>query len=62
MKPVPELLEIENFHRCAIQLLDRTTSDEDWDWDSYFLMQHHNAPTRLLGKRRFKAVLISGVV
>jgi hypothetical protein len=22
--------------------------DEYWDWDSYFLMQHHQAPTRLL--------------
>src|SRR5260370_33341611 len=21
---------------------------KDWDWDTYFLMQHHNGPTRLL--------------
>lgn len=53
MKPVPELLAIENtlyedFKRCAVQLRDHQISDDDWDWDSYFLMQHHNAPTRLL--------------
>jgi FRG domain-containing protein len=27
---------------------DAKTSEEDWDWDSYFLMQHHNGPNRLL--------------
>jgi hypothetical protein len=53
MKSVPELLAIENilyedFKRCAVQLRDHQVSDDDWDWDSYFLMQHHNAPTRLL--------------
>jgi hypothetical protein len=53
MRPVSELLDIENelyenFQRCAIQLREMTISDDDWDWDSYFLMQHHNAPTRLL--------------
>jgi hypothetical protein len=53
MKPVPELLDIENdlyedFQRCAVQLREERISDDDWDWDSYFLMQHHNAPTRLL--------------
>ena len=53
MKPVPELLGIENklyddFQRCAVQLCNEKTPEEDWDWDSYFLMQHHNAPTRLL--------------
>jgi hypothetical protein len=51
MKPVPELLEIENdlyedFQRCGLQLSDKQIEDEDWDW--YFLMQHHGAPTRLL--------------
>jgi hypothetical protein len=53
MKSVPEVLDIENdlyedFQRCAIQLCNEKISDDDWDWDSYFLMQHHNAPTRLL--------------
>jgi FRG domain len=53
LKPVPELLKIENtlyedFQRCAVQLCNEKVSEEDWDWDSYFLMQHHNAPTRLL--------------
>lgn len=53
MKSVPELLDIENdlyedFRRCAIQLREEKISDDDWDWDSYFLMQHHNAPARLL--------------
>jgi hypothetical protein len=52
MKPVPELLRIESalyedFRRCAVQLCNERMSEEDWDWDSYFLMQHHNAPTRL---------------
>ncbi len=53
MKPVPELLKIENglyedFQRCALQLCNEKPAEDDWDWDSYFLMQHHNAPTRLL--------------
>jgi hypothetical protein len=53
LKPVPELLDIENdlyegFKRCAVQLCNEKISDDDWSWDSYFLMQHHNAPTRLL--------------
>jgi len=54
MKPVPELLDKENnlyedFQRCADQLSGESLPGGDgWDWDSYFLMQHHNAPTRLL--------------
>ena len=53
MKPVPEVLDTENdlyedFQRCAIQLREAKIPDDDWAWDSYFLMQHHNAPTRLL--------------
>jgi hypothetical protein len=53
LKPIAELLKIENdlyedFRRCAIQLSTETIPDDDWDWDSYFLMQHHGAPTRLL--------------
>lgn len=51
MKPVPDLLNIENvlyedFQRCGFQLSNEKIEDEDWDW--YFLMQHHGAPTRLL--------------
>jgi hypothetical protein len=50
LKPVDELLEIENklhaeFTRCAGPLCD-VRSDDDWDW--YFLMQHHGVPTRIL--------------
>jgi hypothetical protein len=53
LKPVSELLAIENnfyeyFQDRAAQLLNEKTPDEYWDWDSYFLMQHHGAPTRLL--------------
>jgi hypothetical protein len=53
LKPIQTLLEIENdlldeFQRSAVVLSNEKTSEEDWDWDSYFLMQHHNGPTRLL--------------
>jgi hypothetical protein len=53
LKPTAELLKIENdlyedFRRCATQFSTETIPDEDWDWDSYFLMQHHGGPTRLL--------------
>jgi hypothetical protein len=53
LKPVSELLEIENdlheeFQRCGVQLCDPRVEEEEWDWDWYFLMQHHGAPTRLL--------------
>lgn len=50
LKPVEELLEIENklfmeFSRCGGQLCE-VKLDDDWDW--FFLMQHHAVPTRLL--------------
>lgn len=53
MKPISRLLKIElvlyeEFCRRAVQLCDEKINEDDWDWDSYFLMQHHNAPTRLL--------------
>jgi hypothetical protein len=52
MKPIPKLLDIENdlyeeFERCATQLCD-IKPEEDWEWEWYFLMQHHGVPTRLL--------------
>ena len=52
-KSVVKLLEIENdlyeeFRRCAMQLALSDVSSIDDEWDSYFLMQHHGAPTRLL--------------
>lgn len=53
LKPIWKLLDIENdlhreFQRNAVNLSNEKTSEEDWEWDSYFLMQHHNGPTRLL--------------
>jgi hypothetical protein len=53
LRPSSELLEIEfdlyeEFQRKAVQLCSEPVDHEDWDWDAYFLMQHHNAPTRLL--------------
>jgi hypothetical protein len=52
-RSVNTLLELENelyeeFQRCASQLSDARLTSTDWEWDSYFLMQHHGAPTRLL--------------
>jgi hypothetical protein len=51
-KTVARLLQIENdlyeeFERCATQLSD-VRAGEDWEWEWYFLMQHHGVPTRLL--------------
>lgn len=52
-KSVDRLLELENdlyeeFQRCAPQLSDARSGSHDWEWDSYFLMQHYGVPTRLL--------------
>ena len=52
-KSVEKLLQLENdlyeeFGRCATQLSDAKSYSGDWEWESYFLMQHHGAPTRLL--------------
>ncbi|MFI5111832.1 MAG: FRG domain-containing protein [Terriglobales bacterium] len=52
-KSFDKLLEIENdlyeeFGRCATQLSAPDVKSIDDEWDSYFLMQHHGAPTRLL--------------
>ena len=37
----------EEFERCATQL-SQVVPGEDWEWEWYFLMQHHGVPTRLL--------------
>lgn len=52
-KSTDKLLELENylyeeFLRCAPQLSDVASRSGDWEWTSYFLMQHHGIPTRLL--------------
>jgi hypothetical protein len=52
-KSVNELLEIDRdlymeFDRCATQLSLADADAVDDEWDSYFLMQHHGVPTRLL--------------
>jgi hypothetical protein len=52
-RSVRSLLELENdlyeeFQRCASQLSDAKLSSNDWEWDSYYLMQHYGVPTRLL--------------
>ena len=56
-KPVDELFGIENhmyeeFQRCAVQLSD-LKSGNDWEFEWYFLMQHHGcrrANSRTLDK------------
>jgi hypothetical protein len=53
LKPIRKLLAIENdlheeFKRVAVERYSEPTSEDEWDWDSYFLMQHHSGPTRLL--------------
>src|ERR1700722_15195649 len=51
LRSISNLLRIENdlheeFMRNATEF--QTSYDDDWDWDAYFLMQHHQGPTRLL--------------
>jgi len=50
--PVLDLLGVENdlyddFERSAAQLSD-VKPQVDWEWEWYFLMQHHGVPSRLL--------------
>lgn len=52
-KTTDTLLGIDNdlyndFSRCATQLSAADANAINDDWDSYFLMQHHGVPTRLL--------------
>ena len=53
LRSVNDLLQIESdlydsFRHGAVQLSAEKAEDENWEWDSYLLMQHHSAPTRLL--------------
>lgn len=53
LKPSIELLEIENdlyeyFQHSGTSLCETPIDESNRDWDWYFLMQHHGAPTRLL--------------
>src|SRR6516162_3604067 len=53
LRPVDELLDIESalyeeFQRCADQFRSETLDRKYWEWDSYFLLQHHGGATRLL--------------
>lgn len=52
-KSVNKIQEIENdlyreFGRCATQLSQSDSNSINDDFESYFLMQHHGAPTRIL--------------
>lgn len=38
----------QEFQRLGSKYVQATYPDVDWEWDSYFLMQAHQAPTRLL--------------
>src|SRR6516225_4824429 len=53
LRNIEELLDVESdlyeeFKRCADQLREGTLDSEYWDWDSYFLLQHHGGAARLL--------------
>jgi hypothetical protein len=53
LRPVDDLLDIESalyeeFQRCADQFRSETLDRKYWEWDSYFLLQHHGGATRLL--------------
>jgi hypothetical protein len=53
LKPIWNLLKIENdlhdeFQSNAVNRCDEKISEEEWDWDSYLLMQHQSGPARLL--------------
>jgi hypothetical protein len=53
VRKTASLLEIEydlyeDFRRTATQIAAIDTDVNNEEWDSYFVMQHHNVPTRLL--------------
>src|SRR6516165_9632867 len=51
LRPIKDILEMDEefyaeFMRCGPPLGD-LVPDENWDFEWYFLMQHHGVPTRL---------------
>src|SRR5215469_11389173 len=53
LRPVDDLLNIESelyeeFQRCGDQFRSEALDRKYWEWDSYFLLQHHGGATRLL--------------
>jgi hypothetical protein len=53
MKEINDLLDrecelYEEFQRCGAQLCSEKIEEAYKEWDWYFLMRHHDAPTRLL--------------
>lgn len=53
LRPVDDLLDIESglyeeLQRYADQFRSETLDRKYWEWDSYFLLQHHGGATRLL--------------
>jgi FRG domain len=53
LRSIDDLLDIEShlfeeFQRCGEQFLSEALEQKYWNWDSYFLLQHHGGATRLL--------------
>lgn len=53
LRHIDDLLDIESalyeeFRRCADQFRSEALDRKYWEWDSYFLLQHHGGATRLL--------------
>ena len=53
LRPIADLLDIESdlcneFQRCSEQFRSETPDRKYWEWDLYFLLQHHGGATRLL--------------
>jgi hypothetical protein len=53
LRPIDDLLDIESdlyeeFQRCGEQFRSEELDRRYWEWDSYFLLQHHGGATRLL--------------
>lgn len=52
LEPISKLLAIENDLHDELMsnaVEHEKECSEDWDWGSYFLMQHHEGPMRLVG-------------
>ena len=55
LRNVEDLLDIEvdlheEFQRCADQFRSEELDPIYWQWDTYFLLQHHGGATRLLAR------------